>query len=251
VLANVGRDISDYKMLEAQFRQAQELESIGRLAGGVAHDFNNLLAVVTGYCSVLLENMQPSDPAYAGLIEIGRAAEKGAELTYRLLAFSRRQTPQPELLNLSELIAGDEEMLQRLIGDDVELNTNLEPSLDLVHADASQLRQVLLNLVVNARDAMPDGGRLTVSTANAGEYVQLGVADTGVGMTEDVRNHLFEPFYTTKEVGKGTGLGLSTVYGIVRQNGGQIEVNSEPGKGSYFRILLPAQPSEPQSQPQA
>jgi two-component system, cell cycle sensor histidine kinase and response regulator CckA len=242
VSANVGRDISEYKMLEAQFRQTQELESMGRLAGGVAHDFNNLLAVVTGYCSVLLETLQPSDPAYPGLVEIGKAAEKGADLTHRLLAFSRRQTPRPELLDLTELIADDEEMLRRLIGDDVQFTTNLEPSLHLVLADAGQLRQVLLNLVANARDAMPDGGRLTISTSNAGQYVQLAVADTGVGMTEEVRNHLFEPFYTTKETGKGTGLGLSTVYGIVRQNGGHIEVDSVPGQGSYFRILLPAAP---------
>ena len=164
--ANVGRDISEYKILEAQFRQAQELESIGRLAGGVAHDFNNLLAVITGYASVLLAKMQPADPAYAGLVEIGKAAEKGADLTHRLLTFSRRQAPRAEPVDLSALIAADEQMVRRLIGEDIHLITHLEPSLDLVHADTGQFRQVLLNLVVNAWDAMPDGGSLTLSTSN-------------------------------------------------------------------------------------
>jgi signal transduction histidine kinase len=248
-------------MLEAQFRQAQELESIGRLAGGVAHDFNNLLAVVTGYCSVLLAKLEPSDPAHPSLVEIANAAQKGAELTQRLLAFSRRQAPRLELLDLTALIAADEEMLQRLIGKEIRLRVDLQPSLDLVRADTGQLRQVLLNLIVNARDAMPDGGSLIVSTSNrelnekearilsapVGKFVQLKVADTGGGMTQEVRNHLFEPFYTTKEQGKGTGLGLSTVYGIIRQNDGFIEVESELGKGSIFRILLPAQtPGIPQ-----
>jgi two-component system, cell cycle sensor histidine kinase and response regulator CckA len=248
--ATVGRDISDYKLLEAQYRQAQELESIGRLAGGVAHDFNNLLAVVTGYCSVLLAGMKPSDSAYAGLVEIANAAQKGADLTHRLLAFSRRQTPHLELLNLSALIADDQEMLRRLLGEDVSFSTNLEPSLDLVRADPGQLRQVLLNLVVNARDAMPHGGSLTISTSNARELVQMTVSDTGTGMTQEVRNHLFEPFYTTKELGKGTGLGLSTVYGIIRQAGGEIQVDSEVGQGSSFRISLPAlAPNSAESEP--
>jgi PAS domain S-box-containing protein len=254
VSANVGRDISEYKMLEAQFRQAQQLESIGRLAGGVAHDFNNLLAVITGYSSVLLEKTEPSDPAYAGLVAISDAAEKGADLTHRLLAFSRREVPRPELLNLTTLIADDEEMVRRLIGDDIRLITRLEPSPNPVRADAGQLRQVLLNLIVNARDAMPHGGSLIITTSTRevsdrdthlsgvppGRYVELVVADTGVGITEDVRGHLFEPFYTTKEQGKGTGLGLSTVYGIIRHHGGYIDVESEPGKGARFRILLPA-----------
>ena len=166
VSANVGRDISEYKMLEAQFRQAQQLESIGRLAGGVAHDFNNLLAVITGYSSVLLEKTERSDPAYAGLIAISEAAEKGADLTHRLLAFSRREVPRPEQLDLTALIADDEEMVRRLIGDDVRLITRLEPSLDLVRADAGQIRQVLLNLIVNAGDAMPQGGTLILATSN-------------------------------------------------------------------------------------
>jgi PAS domain S-box-containing protein len=256
--ANVGRDVSEYKMLEAQFRQAQELESIGRLAGGVAHDFNNLLAVITGYNSLLIEKTDPSDPNYSSLVEIRKAAEKGAELTHRLLTFSRRQTPRREPLDWTALIADDEQMLHRLIGEDVQLVTNLQPSLDLVCADGSQLRQVLLNLVVNAWDAMPNGGTLTISTSNRelsgknanragvspGKYVQLTVADTGFGMTEEVRSHLFEPFYTTKELGKGTGLGLSTAYGIIKAHGGHIEVKSEPGKGACFRVLLPGLPAE-------
>jgi signal transduction histidine kinase len=245
-------------MLEAQFRQAQELESIGRLAGGVAHDFNNLLAVISGYNSLLLEKTGPSDPNYAGLIEIHKAAEKGAELTSRLLTFSRRQTPRPEPLDWTALIADDEQMVRRLIGEAIHLITKLQPSLDLVRADATQLRQVLLNLVVNAWDAMPHGGTLTISTTNrelvskntnpvgvgTGRYVKITVADTGIGMTEEVRSHLFEPFYTTKEEGKGTGLGLSTVYGIIRQHGGHIEVKSEPGKGACFMVLLPGLPAE-------
>ena len=255
--ANVGRDVSEYKMLEAQFRQAQELESIGRLAGGVAHDFNNLLAVITGYNSLLLDKTDPSDPKYASLVEIRKAAEKGAELTHRLLTFSRRQTPRPEPLDWTALIADDEQMVRRLIGEDIQLITTLEPSLNPVRADSSQLRQVLLNLVVNAWDAMPHGGTLTISTSNRellgktanragvspGTYVQLCVSDTGIGMTEEVRSHLFEPFYTTKEKGKGTGLGLSTVYGIIRQHGGHIEVKSEPGKGASFKVLLPGLPA--------
>ena len=166
VSANVGRDISEYKMLEAQFRQAQQLESIGRLAGGVAHDFNNLLAVITGYSSVLLEKMERSDPAYAGLIAISEAAEKGADLTHRLLAFSRREVPRPEQLDLTVLVADDEEMVRRLIGDDVRLITRLEPALYPVRADAGQIRQVLLNMIVNARDAMPKGGTLIITTSN-------------------------------------------------------------------------------------
>ena len=254
-LANVGRDITEFKALEAQLYQAQKLESIGRLAGGVAHDFNNLLTVIMGYSGVLLANRGPSDPAYDGLIEIRKAAEKGASLTDHLLAFGRRQVFRPELLNLTALIADDEPMIRRLIGEGegVELILNLDPSVGLVRADAGQLHQILLNLVLNARDAMPQGGKLIISTSKheassqdsqvsgvaAGPYVELTVADTGTGMTEEVRQHLFEPFYTTKEQGKGTGLGLSTVYGIVQQNGGHIAVETEPGNGTCFTIHLP------------
>jgi PAS domain S-box-containing protein len=251
IAANIGRDISEYKLLEAQVRQAQELESLGRLAGGIAHDFNNLLTVITGYNSVLIEKTPTTEPAYAGLIEIRRAAEKGADLTQRLLAFSRRQPPRPEAVDLSALISHDEPLLLRLVGDNVRLVTNLEPSLDLVHADAGQLRQVLFNLIVNARDAMPQGGKLTVSTSNRraseGHFVELSVSDTGLGMTDEARRHLFEPFRASKESGAGTRLGLATVHGIVRQNGGQIEVDSAPGDGATFRIQFPALPAaEPQ-----
>jgi signal transduction histidine kinase/ActR/RegA family two-component response regulator len=248
------RDITRYKALEAQLHQAQKLESIGRLAAGVAHDFNNLLTVVMGYSGILLADRDPSDPAYAGLVQMRKAAERGAALTRQLLAFSRQQVWRPELLNLTALIADAEPMIRRLIGEDVRLVSNLDPSVALVRADSGQLHQAFLNLVVNARDAMPHGGTLTISTSNEevsardstfagsapGEYVQLTVADTGTGITEEVRSHMFEPFYTTKEEGKGTGLGLSTVYGIVQQNGGHIAVETEPGQGTVFRIRLPA-----------
>ena len=252
--ASVGRDITEYRALEAQFRESQKLESIGRLAGGVAHDFNNLLTVMWGYSANLLEHMDRTDPAYGGLSEIRMAAEKGAELTKQLLAFSRQQILQPQVLNLNNLVEADERMFRRIIGEDIELIVELGPSLGLVRADAGHLHQVVINLVVNARDAMPQGGRLTIALSNtdldkaavsrlpeceAGQYVQLIVADTGVGMSEEVRSQLFEPFFTTKEVGKGTGLGLSTVYGIIRQSGGYIGVESEPGKGARFEILLP------------
>ena len=259
-LANVGRDITEFKALEGQLYQAQKLESIGRLAGGVAHDFNNLLTVIIGYSGVLLTNRGPSDPAYDALIEIRKAAEKGAGLTDHLLAFGRRQVFRPELLNLTALIADDEPMIRRLIGEGegVELILNLDPSVGLVRANAGQLHQVLLNLVLNARDAMPQGGTLIISTSKheasnrdsqvsgvaPGPYVELTVADTGTGMTEEVRQHLFEPFYTTKEQGKGTGLGLSTVYGIVQQNGGHIAVETELGHGTCFTIHLPGAAGE-------
>uniref|UniRef100_Q023I0 histidine kinase n=1 Tax=Solibacter usitatus (strain Ellin6076) TaxID=234267 RepID=Q023I0_SOLUE len=240
--ANVGRDISEFKMLEAQFRQAQELESLGRLAGGVAHDFNNLLTVITGYSSVLLEKKSPDDPAYPVLCEIRRTAEKGASLTRSLLAFSRRQAPRPEPVDLTALIAVDEPLLLRLLNENIHLVTNLQPSLNFVQADPGQIRQVLFNLVVNARDAMPHGGILTIATSSDGSNVQLVISDTGVGMTEDVRRHLFRPFFRTDEECTAAGLGMATTYRIIRQNGGQIEVDSSPGGGARFRIQLPALP---------
>jgi PAS domain S-box-containing protein len=257
-LARIGRDITEYRALEAQFRESQKLESIGRLAGGVAHDFNNLLTIMLGYSSNLLEHMDRTYPAYGGLIEIRKAAERGAALTKQLLAFSRRQFLQPELLNLNNLVEEDERMFRRLIGEDIELIVELDPALGLVRADAGNFHQVLINLVVNARDAMPQGGKLIIALSNVeldktgasrlagvepGKYVQFIVADTGVGMSEDVRSQVFEPFFTTKGVNKGTGLGLSTVYGIVRQSGGYIGVESEPGKGAKFEILLPRVPA--------
>ncbi len=252
--ANLGRDITDFKRLEAQFRQAQKLESIGRLAGGLARDFNKLLTVIGNCNEELLAKSNPSDTAYIGLSEIRRAAEKGVGLTHRLLAFSGQPGFQPEVLNLNTLIAKDERMFRQVIGERIELVTNLDSSLGAVHADAGQVHQIVLNLVMNARDAMPHGGTLTISTSNIdlaagatvipgvkpGSYVQLSVADTGTGMSEEVSNHVFEPFYTTKEPGKGTGLGLSTVYGLVQQGGGHIVFQSEPDNGTSFKILLPA-----------
>lgn len=216
---------------------------------------------------MLLDNRDPSDPAHAGLVQILKAAQRGTDLTRHLLTFSRRQVWRPELLNLTALIADAERMIRRLIGEDIRLVTDLDPSVALVHADAGQIHQVLLNLVVNARDAMPHGGTLTISTSNEdisardanvaciapGEYVQLTVAGTGTGIPEEVRSHMFEPFYTTKEEGKGTGLGLSTVYGIVQQNGGHIAVETELSKGTVLRIRLPgvAPESAPAKEPRA
>jgi PAS domain S-box-containing protein len=258
--ASIGHDVTEYRALEAQLRQSQKLETIGKLAGGVAHDFNNLLTVVRGYSAHLLEHMDPKDPAYSGLVEIRRAAEKGAALTHQLLAFSRRQPAQPQLLDLNELVAEDERMLRRLIGENIALTTDLGATLDLVRADAGHMHQVLLNLVVNARDAMPKGGKLIIALSNVeiseardtrlseirpGRYVQLRVADTGIGMSEDVRDQIFEPFFTTKGPGAGTGLGLSTVYGIIRQSEGYIVVDTKPGEGTAFEIFLPSvQPPE-------
>lgn len=252
--ANLGRDITDFKRLEAQFHQAQKLESVGRLAGGLARDFNKLLTVISNSSERLLEKKNPSDAAYSGLSEIRRAAEKGVGLTQRLFAFSGQPGLRPEVVNLNAVIAEDEQMIRQLIGARIQLVTNPDPSLGAVHADAGHLHQIVLNLVLNARDAMPEGGTLTVSTSNIdvtasvaglygvrpGSYVQLTVSDTGTGMSEEVRNHLFEPFYTTKGRGKGTGLGLSIVYGLVQKSAGQIAFESEPDRGTSFRILLPA-----------
>jgi PAS domain S-box-containing protein len=249
--ANVGRDVTDYRALQAQFIQAQKLATIGRLAGGLAHDFNNLLTVIMGYSGVLLRDRPESDPAYLGLTQIRKAAGKGADLTHRLLAFGRRQVLRPEVLNLNVLIADAEHMMRHLVGDDVRVATKLDASLWRVGLDAASFHQILMNLAANARDAMPDGGVITVATANVpvnpatapgstlppGDYVRISVSDTGTGLSEAARRHLFEPFFTTKE--KGTGLGLSTVYGIVQQSGGQIFVDSETHSGTTFRIYFP------------
>jgi PAS domain S-box-containing protein len=249
--ANIGRDITEYKALEEQFRQSQKLAGIGRLAGGLAHDFNNLLTVILGYSNALLEEHGTTDPGYSSLLEIRSAAEKGADLTGRLLAFSRRRVLQAEVLNLNTIVELALGMLRRLIGDNVQVVTKLEPELGLVRIDGGSFHQILMNLAVNARDAMPHGGTLTIGTSNVsaglhhqaglppGDYVQLAVTDTGTGMTEEVRKQVFEPFFTTKDVGKGTGLGLSTVYGIVQQSGGHIVVESELDQGTNFRIYLP------------
>ncbi len=247
------RDVSERKRLEDHVRQAQRMEAVGQLAGGIAHDFNNLLTVITSYSAMLLSEQSTSPEVRADLEEIKNAADRAAALTRQLLAFSRRQLLQPRVLDVNELTLNLEKMLRRLLREDIELVTELEPALGLVHADPGQLEQVIVNLAVNARDAMPDGGRLTIQTGNVtldegfgalpdggpGDYVMLAVSDTGHGMTDAVKAHIFEPFFTTKETGKGTGLGLSTVYGIVQQSGASIEVRSQPGSGTTFTIYLP------------
>ena len=242
VIGVLVEDTTARKELELQLAQSQKMEAVGRLAGGVAHDFNNLLTVIKSYSTMLLGALE-GDARREDVKEIDAAADRAAALTRQLLAFSRRQMMQPRALRLNAVVTDIEKMLRRLIGEDVVLVTRLDPDLWLVHADPGQIEQVVVNLAVNARDAMPSGGRLTIETTNVarddGDYVVLAISDTGVGMTPEVRGHLFEPFFTTKEQGKGTGLGLSTVYGIVKQSGGDIDVQAEPGAGSRFSIALP------------
>jgi PAS domain S-box-containing protein len=247
-------DVSEAKRLQTQLLHAQKLESVGRLAGGIAHDFNNLLTVIKGYLELALSGLHPRDPLYHDLSEVNAAADSAAALTHQLVAFSRKQIINPQVLSLNEVATRVGRMLPRLLGGDIELRMALAPDLGEVRFDPGQCEQVLINLAVNARDAMPDGGTLTIETANTafdgayagsrpdtqpGDYVTLAVSDTGSGMTEDVKAHLFEPFFTTKGPGRGTGLGLAMVFGAVSQNGGRIEVSSEPGRGATFRIYLP------------
>ncbi len=239
-IAIIGCDVTEFKALEAQFHQSQKLEHIGRMTDGIARDFNNLLTVILGRASLLLEQNPSPGFARESVAQIVKAAEQGAALTNRLFAFSSRRVLRPETLNPAKLIADDESMIRQLVGPHIKLVTDFDSPPAFVDADAGNLHQIILNLVVNARDAMPGGGTLTISTSSADpNYVQITVTDSGTGMTEEVRSHLFEPFFTTKAEGKGTGLGLSTVYGIVQQSRGHIVVETDPGSGTSFRIFLP------------
>lgn len=247
-------DVTDFIVLEEQFRQSQKMEAIGHLAGGVAHDFNNLLMAISGHTDLALMKMNEDDPHYKAFHEIRKSADRATSVTSRLLAFSRKQMLKPKVININSIILNMTSMLHRIIGEDVELTTMTAPDLGACRVDPGQVEQVILNLAVNARDAMPNGGRLLLETSNAilsdqdlktnpegvpGSYIQISVRDTGTGMTEEVVSRIFEPFYTTKDLGKGTGLGLATVYGIVKQSGGFISVESELNKGTAFRVYLP------------
>jgi nitrogen-specific signal transduction histidine kinase/ActR/RegA family two-component response regulator len=245
---------SHRKQLEQQLRQSQKMEAIGQLAGGVAHDFNNLLTAINGYSSLALQRSDPDDRIRGYLEEVKKAGERAANLTRQLLAFGRKQMLKPIPLNLNDVVSETSKMLRRLIGEDILFDARFDPELDHIHADPGQIEQVLVNLVVNSRDAMPHGGTLTIETANfkidqefaskhlglaPGKYVVLTVSDDGCGMDEKTKARIFEPFFTTKEKGRGTGLGLSTVYGIVKQSGGNVWVYSEPGDGTVFKVFLP------------
>ena len=258
----VKEDITEHKQLEAQFRQAQKMEAVGRLAAGVAHDFNNLLTVILGYSSLLLGEPAQTAAAKDSLHEIRKAGERAAGLTRQLLAFSRQQMLEPRELNLNEAITDCAKMLQRVVGEDITMQVVLDPAIKSVKVDPGQLQQTLMNLVVNARDAIAQFGAITIKTAQAtldenycrlhpearpGDYVELSVTDTGCGMDEPTRTQIFEPFFTTKGPGKGTGLGLSMVFGFIRQSGGHISVRSRPGEGSTFAIYLPALDTEEKS----
>jgi two-component system, cell cycle sensor histidine kinase and response regulator CckA len=248
------RNETDKRKLEEELRQSQKMEALGRLAGGVAHDFNNLLTVIKGHSELITDRVSAADPVSVSGDQIRKAADRAATLTRQMLAFSRRQALQPKVLNVNVLVEDIGTLLKRLMPEDIEVIFRAEESLGRVKADASQLEQVLLNLTVNARDAMPQGGKLTIETHNVtvqaelvrilpsvepGEYVQLAVTDTGTGMDAETKAHMFEPFFTTKEPGRGTGLGLATVYGVVKQTGGFISVDTELGVGSKFEIYLP------------
>ena len=255
VVEIIAEDITERRVLENQFRQAQKMEAVGRLAGGVAHDFNNLLMVISGYTEVLLEHTRKSNPLYPKIEAIHQATDRATTLTRQLLAFSRKQLLELKVVDLNVIVEDMERLLRPLIGENIELQTQMAPDLGRTRADAGQIEQVIMNLVVNSKDAMPNGGKITIQSANAqlkhddlgreysyikpGEYVVLSVSDTGHGMDKETQLRIFEPFFTTKEKGKGTGLGLSTVYGIIKQSGGYVLVESELQRGTTFRIYLP------------
>ncbi len=271
-MIGINRDITHRKQAEsemgklhAQLQQAQKMEAVGRLAGGIAHDFNNLLTVINGYSGLLLAQLEERSPQYREAEEIKRAGERAAALTRQLLAFSRKQVLQPKVLDLNNVVSGMGGMLRRLIGEDIDFRSVLEKGLGMVRADPGQIEQVIVNLVVNSRDAMPGGGKLRIATANflpneaflrehpsavPGPHVCLTVSDTGTGMSEEAKSHMFEPFFTTKEKGKGTGLGLSTVYGIVNQSGGHISIGSDIGKGTTVSVYLPCVEEEAERLPE-
>ena len=251
----VPQDATRRRHLEEQLRQAQKMEAVGMLAGGIAHDFNNLLTIINGYSQMVLSNLAERDENRSSVEQIMKAGERAAELTHQLLTFSRRQVVRPKVLDLNNVVAATAVMLRRLIGEHIELRIVAGPDLAKIHADPGQLQQVILNLAVNSRDAMPNGGTLILETQNMelsepyvgsnatlppGPYVMLAVTDSGTGMDEQTRSHLFEPFFTTKAQGQGTGLGLSTVYGIVKQSNGEAVVYSEPGHGTCIKIYFPA-----------
>jgi PAS domain S-box-containing protein len=252
---SVQRDVTRELQLEAQYRQAQKMEAVGRLAAGITHDFNNLLTVINGFAALMQPELSPDSPLCESVEKILHSGERATRLVRQLLAFSRKQTVEPQIVRLNNVVDELDKMLRRIIGEDIELVTILTPELWYTKVDPTQIEQVIINLAVNARDAMPDGGKLTIETTNIvldknyaathldtqpGEYVLLSMSDTGIGMNEEVKAHLFEPFFTTKETGKGTGLGLATVFGIVKQSSGSIWVYSEPGQGTTFKIYLPA-----------
>jgi PAS domain S-box-containing protein len=249
-----AEDVTERRVLERQLRMAQKMEAVGRLSGGIAHDFNNLLGVIIGYIQVMKRSINPGNPSYEYAEEIEKASQRAVSLTRQLLAFSRQQVLEPAILNLNTLVSDMEKMLPRLIGEDIHLNLNLDPAIGQVKADPGQVEQVVMNLAVNARDAMPDGGKLTIQTANVeldaafarehqgsipGQYVMLSVTDTGTGMDPETQTQIFEPFFTTKDRDKGTGLGLATVYGVVKQSSGYISVDSKVSEGASFKIYLP------------
>jgi two-component system, cell cycle sensor histidine kinase and response regulator CckA len=253
-LANIGTDITEQTALQERYLQSQKMEGLGRLAGGVAHDFNNLLTVINGYSDIIFRKLNEGDPLRASADQVRKAGARAADLTRQLLTFSRKQVSQPRPLDLNAVVADSQDMWNRLLGEEIQLIILLSPSSGLVMADAGQIHQVLMNLVVNARDAMPHGGTLVIETSNLevdaayvtanqeaveGPHVLLAVSDTGVGMDEQTKRQIFEPFFTTKPVGEGSGLGLATVFGIVKQSQGWIDVYTEPGMGSTFKIYLP------------